>query len=54
MVNRPIIPKGYATLLEQEKMSTEISPQELGLWTRQSEALKNASAFRYINLNKLK
>ena len=46
-LDRPVIPKGYAILLERQKMSTKISAQELKWWTRQWEALKNASAFGY-------
>ena len=34
-LDRPLIPKGYTTLLEPKKMSTEISAQELEWWTRQ-------------------
>ena len=46
-MDRPLIPKGYATSLEPQKMPTEISAQELEWWTRQWEALKNDSSFGY-------
>ena len=46
-MDRPLIPKGYATFLEPQKMSTEISAQELEWWKRQWDELKNVSAFRY-------
>ena len=39
--------EGYASSLEPQKMSTEITAQELEWRIRQWEALKNTSAFGY-------